>query len=79
MYGADEQPLRYRNGVLVDRTNAAEVEAFRQYQTEKQSTLLSRPQLRTYMRQKLPCKRLEEMNNDRSWENRTCRCFLFIR
>lgn len=53
IYGADEQPLRYRNGVLVDRTNATEVEAFRQYQAEKQSEPLSRPQLRTYMRQKL--------------------------
>ncbi len=53
LYGADEQPLRYRNGVLVDRTNAAEVEAFRQYQTEKRGSPLSRPQLRTYMTQKL--------------------------
>ncbi|MBP8003101.1 MAG: hypothetical protein KA338_27940, partial [Chloroflexi bacterium] len=53
LYGADEQPLRYRNGMLVDRTNAAEVAAFRQYQTEKKGDPLSRPQLRTYMRQKI--------------------------
>ena len=52
LYGADEQPLRYRNGVLVNRTNVAEVEAFQQYQVEKQGDPLSRPQLRTYMRQK---------------------------
>ncbi len=53
IYGADEQPLCYRNGVFVDRTNAAEVAAFRQYQTEKKGDPLSWPQLRTYMRQKI--------------------------
>ncbi|MBP8003293.1 MAG: hypothetical protein KA338_28910, partial [Chloroflexi bacterium] len=53
IYGVDEQPLRYRNGVLVDRTNAAEVEAFRLYEAEKRGVPLSRPQLRTYIRQKL--------------------------
>lgn len=53
LYGTDEQPLRYRNGTLVDRMNAAEVEAFRLYEAEKRGSPLSRPQLRTYMRQKL--------------------------
>ncbi len=44
-YGSDEQPLRYWNGMLVDRANEAEVAAFRQYQVDPQS----RPQLHVYM------------------------------
>ncbi|MBK9054453.1 MAG: hypothetical protein IPL78_27150 [Chloroflexi bacterium] len=35
LYGSDEQPLRYRNGMLVDKANEAEVAAFQQYQVEK--------------------------------------------
>jgi hypothetical protein len=52
LYGSEEQPLRYRNGILVDKTNEAEVAAFGQYQVEKKGDPQSRPQLRTYMRQK---------------------------
>ena len=53
LYGSNEPPLRYRNGMLVDKANEAEVAAFQQYLVEKKGDPQSRPQLRTYMKQKL--------------------------
>lgn len=49
VYGGTDQLLRYRNGTLVDLTNQAEVQAFLQYQQEKQQIPSSRSWLRAHL------------------------------
>ncbi|MEI2607271.1 MAG: hypothetical protein V9G20_01440 [Candidatus Promineifilaceae bacterium] len=51
VYGSTDQPLRYRNGTMVDLSNQAEVQAFLRYQQEKQQVPQSRPRLRIYAQQ----------------------------